>query len=417
MREHLTMGTDEHCAVSLPGRRSARALVLAALLVSTGCGNDTRPGTVSALRSADGTVVWERRTEPAPVEVLTDGRWVVTLGFRGCDNSGQLAVLDAVTGDEQWSIATVGGFGPRQIALAGDVVVNSSDGVVTALDVDRGAERWSREDLPGGSLLVAGATGSIVIGVHDFERTPGSSRLLSVDPTDGTMRWDVPLDGLGQVVDVAIVGELVVARLSGTGRTDAGRTSVVAVGLADGTIRWQRDLGTSEIVEPLMVAEEHVVVALRTYSFTITDDSGNLVDELAPSASIVVLDTATGDERWRVDREFDLVDDRARDVQAMDTDETVVIARDGEQLVALDAATGAPHWSTPGSRGGAWIVGMLVLSVPTPWIDGRTATLEGIDRASGATRWSRTTNGATARAIGVGDLIFTVDYGRQPSCD
>jgi hypothetical protein len=29
-------------------------------------------------------------------------------------------------------------------------------------------------------------------------------------------------------------------------------------------------------------------------------------DEMAPSASIVVLDTSTGDERWRVDREFQL---------------------------------------------------------------------------------------------------------------
>jgi outer membrane protein assembly factor BamB len=406
----------ERCGLSVAGRRAASALVLA-LLVSTGCGDDIESGTVSALRPSDGVVVWERPTEPQPVEVLTDGRWVVTLGFRGCDSSGRLAVLDAATGAEQWSIVTAGGFGRRQIALTGDVVVNASDGVVTALHLTEGDEVWSREDLPAGNLVVAGSTGSIVVGVHEFERASGSSRIVSVNPTDGTTRWDVPLDGLGQVVDVAIVGELVLARLMGNAGEAAGETSVVAIELADGSIRWQTDLGISEIVEPLMVAEDHVVVALRTYSFTTTDEHGNPIDEMAPSASIVVLDTATGDERWRVDREFDIGDDGVRDVQALDTDEPLVIARDGEQLVALDASTGEPQWSTSGASTGAWIFGTLVLSVPTEWIDGREATLEATERTSGSPRWSRTTDGATARATSSGDLIFTVNYGRQPSCD
>lgn len=407
----------KHCGLRGTGRRAAGALVLAMLFVSTGCDDNIESGTASALRSSDGTVVWERLTEPMPVEVLTDGRHVITLGFRGCHNSGHLAVLDAASGREQWSIATAGGFGRRAVALAGDVVVNASDGVVTALDIDDGDELWSRGDLPSGDLLVAGIAGSTVVGVHDFVGTPGSSRLISVDPTAGTTRWDVPLDGLGQVVDVAIVGELLVARLMGNGRADAGRTTVVAVELADGSIRWQRDLGISEISEPLMVAEDHVVVALRTYSWTTTDEDGNVIDEMAPSASIVVLDTATGDERWRIDREFDISDDGVRDVQAMNTDESLVIARDGEQFVALEASTGAPLWSKSGSRSGAWIVDALVLSVPSQWIDGREATLERTDRTSGSTLWSRTTDGATARAAGAGDLIFTVNYGRQPSCD
>jgi hypothetical protein len=45
----------------------------------------------------------------------------------------------------------------------------------------------------------------------------------------------------------------------------------------------------------------------------------------------------------------------------MDTDESLVVARDGGHLVAFDASTGEPQWSTSESVTGAWIVGTLVL--------------------------------------------------------
>ena len=138
---------------------------------------------VTAFETADGRRRWHAdfgptRSSPA----VRDGLVVV-----GGDD-GVVRALSLAEGTERWRVET-GGSVLSSPALATDTaVVGSDDGVVRALTLDDGSERWRAET--GGPVRSspAVADGTVFVGSRD-------RHLYALSTEDGTERWRYELDG------------------------------------------------------------------------------------------------------------------------------------------------------------------------------------------------------------------------------
>jgi hypothetical protein len=80
-------------------------------------------------------------------------------------------------------------------------------------------------------------------------------------------------------------------RTTGTSTDGAGATAIIGVSLSVGHIRWRHDLGISEVVKPLLVSTDSMVVDLLTWGWA-SDESADTAESARGSSSVVVLETA-----------------------------------------------------------------------------------------------------------------------------
>ncbi len=212
--------------------------------------------------------------------------------------------IDAATGQERWHVAVPNGL---PVVEGGMLVTGTSEGYLVGLDAATGAERWRLQvSTQGGAGNPALADGVAYVGA-------GVDGFFAVDAASGTLLWrgDIGDDRTGTAVvaeGIAYVGgatdngtghlyafdantgDLLWTRdeplaspavLGGVGYSGSETGTLTAFNTADGTERWQMDLGGA-VNNPAIANGVVYVVSLN-----------DPID-----ATLFALDAATGDELW-----------------------------------------------------------------------------------------------------------------------
>jgi outer membrane protein assembly factor BamB len=199
-----------------------------------------------------GRKTWDACTDDSLGSSPTVADGVLVVG----DSFGRCYAFNAATGALRWK-RSLGeeGIERAPAACSGCAYVPVADGMVYAIDIQRGKVMW--EAVTGGymSAYVSVCGDTVVASCGD--------RLLSIDAQTGDRRWRrrVPytLDG-----GLAIRRGLVVV---------GGSSTVFGAQVADGTIQWQRDLDGS--VGAPSVAGSVIFVATnapnRLYALSLAD--------------------------------------------------------------------------------------------------------------------------------------------------
>ena len=126
------IATDGRMTVTRPRLVRPAVIAASALMVVAGCSSGPEQGLLTAVRNADGVVLWEHDIEPNPTQVLVDGTVVIVAGVHDCDGSGRLVAVDVATGDERWSKPFEGGFKQSAVTVTDGLVITAAKGSVVA---------------------------------------------------------------------------------------------------------------------------------------------------------------------------------------------------------------------------------------------------------------------------------------------
>ena len=279
-----------------------------------------------------------------------------------------LAIED---GTERWRAelgADAGAASP--LVIDGRVVVGDRAGVIHALATETGAELWATPADGPIDGAAAAASGSVFVATET-----GASYAL--DPRTGEVRWRAELPG-GVAHSVAATSDLVYASVSGG--------TLVALRTLDGTSSWTARVaddgngGTPTVAGGLVFAPAGLDAA----------DPSN--------RALVVLDAADGTDRWRrAAPTGDVIYAPAvRDGWAW------IVAEDGS-VVAVDAASGSIRWSvTTGAPNDA---------LPSVWrtmvfVATTGGTLLALDAETGALAWQADIVGVPYAPVIAGGLVL-----------
>ena len=193
-------------------------------------------GSLMALDAAKGRVLWRADAQATlSAGVGSDGRFAAVV-----TTEGQIVVFEG--GRERWRQPA----GTRVITaplVAGErVFVLGLDRSVTAYDALNGARLWSVQR-PGDALTLAQA--GVAMAFKNTLLVSQGARLVSLDPSNGALRWEVALatprganeiERLADLVGPAVrVGDVVCAR--------AYQASVGCVNAETGQLLWTKALG------------------------------------------------------------------------------------------------------------------------------------------------------------------------------
>lgn len=251
----------------------------------------------------------------------------------------------------RWTFEAGAPIGSQVAVVGGVVYLVSTDGVVHAVDLDTGHERWKASIGAETYASPSVVDGLVIIGANDGGH--------AITVADGSQAWFAP--GTGEVRGCPAVAGHVAVFASHAGAATALDTRtgavlwshtigapddssvaaadgvavlglqngvVVALAIVDGTERWRADTGDRARVGTLAIADGRVFVP--------TLDGGS-----AGSRHVTTLDLATGDLLWR----FASPGDRPAYAPAIADGRAIVEAEDGS-VTALDVATGAVLWQS-----------------------------------------------------------------------
>jgi outer membrane protein assembly factor BamB len=206
--------------------------------------------------------------------------------------------------------------------------------------------------------------------------------LWGIDPDDGDLLWERRIPGGTTTMPVAVRDVVVIAEAS-----SADGTRIVAVEATDGTTRWTRPAAD----EP-QVAGGGATVLLREG------------DELH------AVDVVSGSPLWSRPVEGDVVDADGRHTAVLGDPHL-----DDRHLVMLDTADGTELWSTPVTADSPAVEATAILGDPQTLVIGEgDGRVRGVDRPSGAERWTAdTTRRGERLAVTPGGLVLMVDRGRR----
>lgn len=273
--------------VRTPWRGGALALAALAAVLVAGCGSDKpKPTPLEAVTAQiAGRQVWNARVDSVqfPLAVtVREGSFIVA----GTD--GTVLALDAATGREQWRgqagaklSAGVGSDGRRAAVVTVDnelvvldqgarlwstrlasrtttaplvagerVFVMGVDRVVHAFDALDGRRLWTLQR-PGEALTLAQPG---VLAAHKNTLVAGLGALMTgIDPTTGSVRWEVPVTSPRGTNEVERLNDLVgpVLRLGDQLCARAFQTAVGCVSIAGpdrASLRWSRLTGGQQAI-------------------------------------------------------------------------------------------------------------------------------------------------------------------------
>lgn len=287
----------------------------------------------------------------------------VSLGPR-LPGSGVLVTVDAEglvvrepdSGDVRWSQPDLDG-GRAQGVVAG-VLVLTTPGGVTGVDVEDGTRLWTREGLQAVGPLSEPGAPVVVLG-----RRPSSdaavTTMVGLDPRTGDLQWEwtTPWEaGVGSAVQpvgpdgVLATGGARLAHLDiRTGRTlwevrtvsdaylqvqPSGHVSAQQLATADAPQLWIHDGATGEVLLRMP--------AVRVASHVVAD---GVVVVHAPAEGVLRgMDLATGDPRWQV--LLGGVGALGFPLPSAEAGAVVVLEREQRRVRRLDARTGDIRWET-----------------------------------------------------------------------
>lgn len=193
-------------------------------------------GTVVALAADSGRETWRGQAgAPLTAGVGSDGRYAAV-----ATRDNEVVTLDA--GKVLWRSRVPSRVVTPPLVAGERVFVLTVDRVVHAFDVLDGRKLWTLQR-PGDSLTLAQGG---VLGAYNNQLLVGQgARLTAVDPTRGTVIWEVPLATPRGSNEVERLADLV-GPMQRTGDRVCARAFQSAVGCADaakGTTLWSRNSG------------------------------------------------------------------------------------------------------------------------------------------------------------------------------
>jgi outer membrane protein assembly factor BamB len=292
-----------------------------------------------------------------------------------------------------WTFQATAPIATSPIVVGPNAIVVASDGIVHALDLGTGAERWNTAlGAPIGSATPAVIDGRIVIGdrhgvLHVVDAATGAPVLTkaldgpiggsvvvvgdrifaatehgtayAVDPVTLEIRWQKKLAG-GVAKSLAASADTLLLGVTGG--------ILQAVALDDGALRWQATLATDGAIGTPSVVDGLVFAAT------------GLDGEDPAAKGLVALDATTGVVRWR----YGSPQQDQVYTPAVATGRAYVIGEDST-VVALDAASGTSVWSITMKQpleALPAIVGDALI------IASNSGVVAALDRADGTVRWT-----------------------------
>jgi outer membrane protein assembly factor BamB len=258
-------------------------------------------------------------------------------------DNGVLHALSIVDGHESWSYRPGTSMTGPTVAN-GAVYVTDGAGLVRAIDLAGGTERWRSTTPVDGATSSVAADGAIFVGT-------GDGKIESLDLATGIQRWRTTVSTDGQAAGAPAYAD---------GLVFAGTTQgLVALRASSGDLVWRLDLegdpfgsivvadgiayvgpGAELTVGRLRAVDARTGSLLWTVSEPLTSPSvvGSLAVSVGPGGVVAARDVRSGQELWR-SRNSGV--NRAPAI----ANGIVYVAADTErQIYALDAATGKMYW-------------------------------------------------------------------------
>ncbi|HEV7720071.1 MAG TPA: PQQ-binding-like beta-propeller repeat protein [Iamia sp.] len=231
------------------GRATALGVVALLAACSSGSSPEAAPTTTTATTTATTAppvteVVDERCGTGLPPEVVDDeGGWPLPNGDAGNTRAVTDSPIDAATiGDleEAWTYdvpgqAAFGNLTTNPVVVGGRVHVGALDGSTHVVELADGAEVWSERRQIG----IFGPAG-VAVGWGAVYGISTATTVVAHDAADGTVRWERDLGvAPGNQVDMApaLVGGCVL--VSTQALTPGSRGTLFALDHADGRVVWQ----------------------------------------------------------------------------------------------------------------------------------------------------------------------------------
>jgi hypothetical protein len=253
-------------------RRSLLATLSATALAGCPAASDDSDPTPTdtPTETATATATPESPDTPAPPESI-DSEWPLPDHDRGRSNYAAEATGPTEAVAELWSV-TADATLSAPVVAGETVYAGGDDGVVRALDVRTGAERWQQ------SVGPTAGTPRIVEGTV---YVPGDDTIVALDPGEGTERWAVETEPLGDFV-AAGHGLYYVTDDPGVDQIDE-EPSVVALGRG-GEEHWR-----TAIEDPweatVFAADDRVFVPTDTYDrrpWMLGVETGDVLNDRRP---------------------------------------------------------------------------------------------------------------------------------------
>jgi len=293
-------------------------------------------------------------------------------GFRG-DASRSGAAVRGPIGNPTiaWQFHADGSVGTAIAVAGGLVLAASDDGLLHAIDIDTGTERWQ--------LAVAGVVrGPFAVDGRVYIAS-GDGIVHAVALADAARVWDST---------TALVTPSEITVLDGHVFVGTGDGFVVTFDAATGRELWRTQVSPDAAPVHGPSARSGVVVAA-------SDD-----------AYLAAIDAATGAVRWRIQASPDLVG------TPVIAEGTVYLGvspdSEGGRLVAVALATGAEQW-----RIEAPMYAPSVLN-GFGYVSGPTGAVRAIDLADGTELWSAALSGSLRPPVVAGEIVYvSLDTARQ----
>ena len=258
--------------------------------------------------------------------------------------------------DSLWTYAPSGAVRFVRAAPEGMVVV-ASEGALSGIDADSGAERWTRPDL--GSLArsqVSLVPTPPLLLVHHAARGGRPSRIEAVEVPTGRTRWrsdslDLPENrGEWIVPDHGLILLLCSSR-------DEDRWSVAAVDLAGGAVRWTAAdwFAHRPRIVSLGARGEAARPGPQPMRPPLLDSDTTMIVDVSADGPVRV-DLRDGRVRWRADNSrfgFWQVPGDLEFWQPLVLRDGFLFVGNGDDVMALDAANGRFRWRKPASIAGS----------------------------------------------------------------
>lgn len=290
-------------------------------------------GLVSAVDTADGTVLWRH---PIDATLVTSRPPVLSGGLvhPPLDGGPRLEALDPGTGRPRWQETVTGRVGLGY--TGGMILLTGADGKVTGVDSASGDSKWNRR-IAGlsGPRLFSFAGDQLAYATSEAE-DGASTRVAALDPGTGEVRWQEKLAGRLEPIGTTAAGASVFFAALDTVYGDT--VAVVDYDPATGASR------KVEVTVPLQRA--HGVVR------------GNTVYLLAGGGALIAVDLKAGKQLWRLETSVTL-----GSAPAVDGRYVYFTAGDG-RLLAVNARTGKLAGQTSPRLGPA--SDTIAASLPTP---------------------------------------------------
>jgi len=287
---------------------------------------NTEPGTVMALDVQTGNAIWSVQPGMAAIQkpVVTSELVLVTGGDNCLETHSALVALDRATGTERWRkrLNSGAGCGSSLTAFA-DVAVLQDGLFAVGINVSDGSTRWRHQLEPTDNNegnVVQADAGNVVL-------LREGSVLRALDRQTGNELWEVDRHQYDLSSTVNSTTAFADTKQPGL------LCGVAALDLSDGHERWNVP-GVREGCGPFGVDDDLVAACNRSSNAPpIEDQFGNPIGN-----QVLALDAATGDERWRRNMACTKAEPDGGNVyiQLYNVSERT--------LTALDATSGAERW-------------------------------------------------------------------------